>query len=204
VDCTRCREILSDALDGRADAVAGRAADAHVTGCVECRAYRDEIAELQRLVRLRPAEPVPDQTTAILARAPLPAGGRQRWVRYGLLVVGLTQLALALPALLLGEDGDAPAHLARHIGSLAGALAIGLLYAAWRPARAAGLLPIAVALAACTAVTAVADVVDGRASALGEGAHVLELAGLVFLWMLAGSPRPSWYPLPAGRSAAIG
>jgi predicted anti-sigma-YlaC factor YlaD len=174
-----------------------------MTTCAPCGRYHADLVQLQRIVRLRPADPVPDQTAAILVRARPPAGGRMAWVRYGLAVVALTQLVLALPELVFGLDAGTPAHLARHAGSLGTALAIGLLYAAWRPERAVGLLPIAAALAACMVVTAVADIVDGRAQALGEGTHVLELVGLALLWVLAGAPRPApRLVLPSGGASA--
>jgi predicted anti-sigma-YlaC factor YlaD len=75
---------------------------------------------------------------------------------------------------------------------MSAALAVGLVYAAWRPVRAFGLLPITGALAACMVVTAALDLAGGRAGALGEAHHVLDLAGLVLLWVLAGAPR--WRP----------
>jgi predicted anti-sigma-YlaC factor YlaD len=70
------------------------------------------------------------------------------------------------------------------------ALAVGLVYAAWRPVRAFGLLPIAGALAACMVVAAAFDLADGRTAVLGEAHHVLDVAGLLLLWLLAGAPRP--------------
>ncbi len=204
MDCAHCREALSDVADGRADATVATAVDAHLVACAACQAYRDDLQALQRAVRLRPAEPVPDQTAPILARARPRVAGRGDWIRYGLAVVALGQLALAVPGLLLGDDAGTADHLARHVGSLAAAMAIGLLYAAWRPERAIGLLPIAAALAVCMAVTAVADVVEGRVGVLAEAAHLLEVAGLAFLWVLAGSPRPHLRPLIAGGRAAAG
>jgi hypothetical protein len=96
-------------------------------------------------------------------------------------------VVLAVPA-LLGHDSGASIHLARHIGALSAALALGYLYAAWRPVRAYGLLPIAAALAAMTTFTALLDVTDGRVAALGEATHVLDLAALVLLWLVAGRP----------------
>ena len=114
-------------------------------------------------------------------------------MRWALFTIALTELALALPGLVLGEGDGASVHVARHLGSLSIALAVGMAYAAWRPERAYGLLPVGGALAACTLVTAVLDVAEGRAGALGESYHVLELVALVLLWRLAGSPRPgSW------------
>ena len=111
-------------------------------------------------------------------------------MRWALLTVALTELALGLPGLVLGEDAGASVHVARHLGSLSIALAIGMVYAAWRPERAYGLLPVAGALAACMLLTAILDVTDGRAGAVAESHHALEVAALVLLWLLAGAPRP--------------
>jgi predicted anti-sigma-YlaC factor YlaD len=190
VTCDRYRDLLSDALDDRLDAIDRVALDAHLVTCAACGAYADDLAGVHRWMRLRPAEDVPDLSDRILARAHPPHRGRNDWICYALLAIGLTELTMALPALILGEDGGAPIHVARHVGSMSVALAIGLVYAAWRPVRAFGLLPIAGALAACMVVTAVLDMADGRAAALGEAHHVLDVAGLLLLWLLAGAPRP--------------
>ena len=190
MDCITCRQHLSDVLDGRlarADEV--DLAD-HLAGCLPCRSYEGALADLHRLVRLRPAEAVPDLSDAILARAHPPRAGRGQWIRLALVAVGLTQLVLALPALVLGDDAGATVHIARHVGSLTVALAIGLIYAAWRPAWAFGLIPIAAALAGCMVVTALLDVAQGHAQTLGEAHHLLDVSGLVLLWLLAGSPLP--------------
>jgi hypothetical protein len=39
-------------------------------------------------------------------------------------------------------------------------------------------------------VTAVLDLADGRAAPFGEAHHVLDISGLLLLWLLAGAPRP--------------
>lgn len=96
-----------------------------------------------------------------------------------------------MPPLLLGEDHGATIHIAREIGSFDVALAIGLLVAAWQPARAWGLLPLAAALVFVMAGSSVLDVADGRASALGECKHLLDVAGVVFLWLVAREARPA-------------
>ena len=96
---------------------------------------------------------------------------------------------LAAPALLLGEDSGATVHVARELGSFDVALAVGLLVAAWQPARAWGLLPVIAALGLVMAGTAVVDVVRGTASGFGEAHHVLDLAGLVLLWLVAREER---------------
>ena len=81
---------------------------------------------LHRMVRVREAEVVPDLTAAILGAAPATgaAVARRRAAepvsvaRWALFVVALTQLVLAGPALLLGEDAGATVHVARELGSV--------------------------------------------------------------------------------------
>jgi predicted anti-sigma-YlaC factor YlaD len=192
--CEECREAVSARLDGEASELDAAAADAHLVGCAECRAFEGSATALHRSLRVRPAEPVPDLTAAILAKVPAPSAGRGRvatareWPRYALFAVALTQLLLALPALLLGHDPGTSAHVARELGSWDVALGIGLLVAAWQPRRAAGLLPFAAALAAALAVTAAFDVAGGRVPIAGEAHHVLDVAGLAVLWVLARTP----------------
>ncbi len=147
---------------------------------------------VHRAVRVRPAEPVPDLVASVLARAAVPTPGRGEWVRYALGVVAATNLLLGLPALLLGSGSDeVPVHVARHLGAFVVAISLGLLYCAWRPHRAAGLLPVAAALVTAMVAGAVADVAGGDRPAIAEVVHLFELAGLVLLWLLAGRPRPA-------------
>jgi predicted anti-sigma-YlaC factor YlaD len=167
--------------------------DVHLLGCTECRAFERSALALHRSLRVRPAEPVPDLTAAILAKVPPPerpaaaTGTAREWPRYALLAVALTQLIIALPSLLGAGSGPA-GHVSRELSSWDVALGIGLLVAAWQPRRAAGLLPFAAALAAALAVTAVLDVAGGRVPLAGEAHHVLDVAGLAVLWVLARTP----------------
>jgi predicted anti-sigma-YlaC factor YlaD len=201
MECRVAREALSASLDGEEPAVPVAAADGHLAGCARCRAWRDDLADLHREVRVRPAEPVPDLSTAIVAAHLPPArrrgAGRNPLAqpispaRWGLFVMALTQLVLAVPPLLLGEDAGATVHVARELGSFDVALAVGLLVAAWQPARAWGLFPVAAALGLVLAGTAVLDVLDGSAGLGGETHHLLDLAGVVLLWLVARDTRPA-------------
>jgi predicted anti-sigma-YlaC factor YlaD len=148
------------------------------------------VATQHRELRVRAAEPVPDLTASILAAVPpaLRPHPVREWVRYALLAIALTQLVIALPALLLGEDTGASIHVAREIGSFDIALAVGLLWAAWQPRRAAGLLPMAVALAGTTVLASVLDIARHVAPAFGEAHHVLDLAGVGLLLLLVRRP----------------
>ena len=170
------------------------AIDVHLLGCTECRAFEQSAIALHRSLRVRPAEPVPDLTIAILARVPPPVTPRaaaattREWPRYALLTVALTQLIIAIPK-LVDAAGGSSGHVTRELSSWDIALGIGLLVAAWQPRRAAGLLPFAAALAAALVATAALDVAGGRVPVLGEAHHVLDLAGLIVLWVLARTPQ---------------
>ncbi|MET0728649.1 MAG: zf-HC2 domain-containing protein [Acidimicrobiales bacterium] len=208
MDCSLIREALSAALDDEDTGIAGTAVDAHVDTCPACRAWAADVGAVHRATRVRAAEPVPDLTAAILAAAPTarPSAGLEHappavrrsplaqpvstW-RWALLVVALTQLVLAAPAVLAGDGGSASEHAARELGSFDVALAVGLLVAAWQPARAWGLLPLAGALSLVLGTTAVVDLVDGSASTVGEAHHLLDLAGVAFLWLVAREARAS-------------
>lgn len=195
MQCDQVREALSARLDGEADPVGSGPIDDHLAGCPACTAWAEEVATLHRMVRVREAEPVPDLSAAILAgtgptSARRPSRLAATWaepispVRWVLFVVGLTQLVLAAPD-LLGQGGDLAAHASRELGAFDVALGVGFLVAAWQPARAWGLLPVATALALVMAGTAVLDVAGGSATAAGELHHLLDVAGVAALWSVA-------------------
>ena len=206
MQCDDFQDALSARLDGEAPptGLTDAIVDAHVATCAACSAFASGIAAQHRALRVRPAEPVPDLTGSILAA--LPASARpqpvREWARYALFAVAVTQLVLALPAVLLGDDPGASVHVARELGSFDIALGVGLLWAAWQPRRAAGLLPMVVALAATTLVTAVLDVARDNAPLSGEAHHVLDLAGLALLWALAHPPRVADRAAPGNLAAA--
>jgi predicted anti-sigma-YlaC factor YlaD len=203
MECDEVREALSARLDGEPTGRPDDVVDDHLAGCRACTAWSEELVTLHRMVRVREAEAVPDLSASIVAAFDSARGGRRRapsptrrpalsesvsGARWALFVVALTQLVLAGPA-LLGDDPGASVHVAREIGSFDVALAVGLLVAAWQPARAWGLLPVAAALAAVMAGTAAIDLVDGTATSVGEAHHLLDLAGVAFLWLVARDAR---------------
>jgi predicted anti-sigma-YlaC factor YlaD len=189
MDCEQCRTALSADLDGEDPGVPRSAVDLHLAGCGECRAFEAGSARLHRA----PAEPVPDLSSAILSAIPpavpdpAPVDERVQFLRVTLAVVAVIQLAMAVPALVLGDDAGLPTHVARHLGSFAVALGVGLLVVAWRPDRAPGILPVIGAVVLCLVASSVADILSGRAAPGAEVSHAPELVGLVTVWLLARS-----------------
>ncbi len=202
------RELISAELDGEADDTERAALAAHLAICSACTTFRADASRLHRASRVGVAASVPDLTDAILDRVAAegvafePAADLGRAVvrkrrlvyamQYGLLVVALLMVVLAVPDLLASSGNEV--HASRHLGGWDLAFAVGLLLAALQPWRARGLLPMAGALAGVMAVTAAIDIVHGSTPGMAEGTHLLEVLGLAFLWMLAravpGADRP--------------
>jgi predicted anti-sigma-YlaC factor YlaD len=193
MDCAFYREAISARIDGEGSGLEAAALDRHLAGCPGCRAWAAAASHVTRAARIAPADAVPDLTGSIMAAVAVrqpklrlaptqasPVG----IARLGLLMVGLAQLCLAVPA-LLGDDGGAPIHVAHEQGSWFLALAVGLLVVAWRPARAAATLPIMAALVVALGSTMALDIGAGRTQAAAEAPHGLAILGLGFLWVLA-------------------
>ncbi len=186
--CGGSRELISAAADGELSATDQLLLDAHLANCSDCAAYADRVVSLTRSIRLRPAETMPDLVEIVMQRARPYRLGRGGWLRPALVWVAIVIVAQSISPLISGRAEGVSTHLARHLGAFSLAFAIGLLYAAWKPHRAYGMLPFAAALVATSAISAVLDLAAGHRSAVGEVAHFSELAGLLLLWMIAGSP----------------
>jgi predicted anti-sigma-YlaC factor YlaD len=196
MNCDICREAISARLDGETPGAPDDLIDTHLRSCAGCQNWATAAGELHRATRVRAAEWGPDLTAPILARIdaedkPPESTGRRRLadIRVGLAIVALLQLVLAVPPLLLGAEAGASIHVARELGSFDAALAVGFLVCAWQPARVAGLFPVAAALAVCMTGAALLDVATGRAPAATEAQHLLDLVGVVLIWLAARSTR---------------
>jgi predicted anti-sigma-YlaC factor YlaD len=186
--CAFARELLSAAADDEVGRVDGRRLDVHLAACVDCRRYDDRLAVLNRAVRVRPVSIEADFVGRVMQRSRPPRLGRGGWLRPALAWCGVLIAAQSVQPLLFGDFEGTPTHVARHLGAFALALAIGLLYAAWRPHRAFGLMPVAGALLLTTTAGAILDTVSGDRSAFAEVVHLSEFVGMVLLWLVAGSP----------------
>jgi predicted anti-sigma-YlaC factor YlaD len=181
------RTGLSARLDGEDAGVDERVLDAHVAECTGCRGWLDGAAAASRRVRLHVPAAQPDLSAQVvqrLADAAVLERPPRRIARTALLITALVQLLLSLPALLFGADDHAALHGAREAGATDVALAIGVLAAAWRPWRAAGMLPVVAALAVGLSATTLVDVVSGDVPAVGEIPHLLALVEAALLWRL--------------------
>jgi predicted anti-sigma-YlaC factor YlaD len=184
------RHAISARLDGEDLGLDEATVYGHLATCGECRAFAHDTDELHRAVRLAPAPEIPDLTPGILAAIGTETLAQedsetQHALRWILLAVAVTQIAVAIPALLFGSDAGLPVHTARHIGSFDVALGVGFFYAAWKPSRIPGLLPVVVALVACLVGSSLLDVAAGNTAALGEAQHALDFVGLAVVWLLS-------------------
>jgi len=197
MNCKTARTAISARLDGEELGVDPADLAAHLERCPACRAFAREAESMHRDVRLARAPSVPDLTAPILASIGAdsrPHTAHEKALRVTLAVVAAVMVVAALPALVLGDDAGLPVHAARHVGSFDLALAVGFLFAAWRPSRLPGLLPVVTALVACLVGTSVLDVLDGRTGALTEVQHAVEVVGLAAAWLLAHPLRPGRRP----------
>jgi predicted anti-sigma-YlaC factor YlaD len=198
MNCDAAQSAISARLDGEDLGVDPIDLADHLERCTTCRAFARDAEAMHREVRLARAPSVPDLTSPILASIGSDNGyaPHERALRVTLAIVASVMIVAALPALLLGDDAGLPVHAARHVGSFDLALAVGFLFAAWRPSRLPGLLPVVTALVACLLATSVLDVLDGSTAALTEVQHAVEVVGLAAAWLLA-------HPLQPRRRARL-
>ncbi len=178
--------MISARVDGEAEVGEIAAIEGHLASCPGCRAWEEAAYGLRRTMVLRRSTAPDHLAERVVANLAVPHAGPGEWVRYALGVIAASLVVLNLPLLVGLADGG---HQSRHLGTFGVALGIGLLWAARQPERAVGLVPLAGALGLATLVAAVVDLGAGRAAAVTEASHLLELVGLVLLWVLSGGPQ---------------
>ncbi|MEV4795686.1 zf-HC2 domain-containing protein [Asanoa sp. NPDC049475] len=206
--CEHVRGALSARLDGEAVSIPAGEIDAHTASCAGCQAWLASAQRLDRLVKATPA-PAPDLTVSVLAAVSADrrgqsdeSAGRRQVLRIAVGVLALAQLVSAAPA-LFGAEGAVGAHASREMACFDVALAVGFAFAALRPERARALLPIAIVLALCLAVTSAVDVAGGRAAAVHEIGHLAAVVQAAALWAL-GRGSASNTPLTTAAAAGRG
>jgi predicted anti-sigma-YlaC factor YlaD len=194
--CEDVRVAMSARLDGEEPGLAPGEIDGHLAGCADCTAW---LAEAERLPR--PVAAAPDLTERIMAavaadpviaaaaarrRTIAEAHGRHQILRIAVAAAAVVQLALALPVLvgafLSSELGP---HAGREMASFDIAVAVGFLAVAYRPTRARALVPVAIVLAACLAVTSGVDLFRGVAGPGHEIGHLVAVVQAGLVWALS-------------------
>jgi predicted anti-sigma-YlaC factor YlaD len=203
VNCSDIREALSARIDGEAGPLPDPVVDRHLASCAGCRAWQDNAVRLRRLMLVREAPAVPDLTERILAEVPAPPA--QRWGRrIALALVALVQCGLGFAG-LLGEDVGHAGHdgvlaMAVHLGNESAAwnlaVGLGLLWAALRPATAAGLLPALTGFVVILGVMSGIDLSDGQVTLPRVLSHGLLVAGVGLLFAVRQEHRRTPVPSP--------
>ncbi|WP_433039073.1 zf-HC2 domain-containing protein [Actinomycetospora sp. CA-053990] len=75
MDCDGCREAMSAALDGEADAAEQARIDAHLDGCPACRSWQRDAALVTRHARTAAVGAGPDLVDRVVGAAPRPRCG---------------------------------------------------------------------------------------------------------------------------------
>jgi predicted anti-sigma-YlaC factor YlaD len=177
------REAISAMLDGEDPGVDPSDVIRHVEGCWSCRSFRSAAMEMTAEGKMK-ADVTVDRTPEIVAAMTASAGWRSDAVRGVLVGLGLLELVTGLATLIGGGGGSG--HLSRELGAFGVAVGVGVLSAAVRPSRLAGLLPVVGVLAAISMVVGVVDVAAGVTTLGGELHHLIELVAVALLWVLTG------------------
>lgn len=157
---------ISAQLDEEAPQLSPDVIEAHVSGCSECAAFRDKAAALSRsLSVVEPAGVPPHDLSDVILAGVEPewqraSSARQASLTLARVALGVLSLAFVVWAVVVVvsasglttlasegtlADGADPgrAHLLMEAAALRFGIASGLAFAAWRPASAPGLLPVA-------------------------------------------------------------
>jgi predicted anti-sigma-YlaC factor YlaD len=205
MQCAPFREAASARLDGEALGMPAAELDRHLADCADCAGWADSAGAVTRRARLAPAPAVPDLTAAVLGALPRQLPGTaavararllQSALRLALLAVGAAQAGLAWPALTTGSAAmSAPVHVANETAAWNLAVAAAFLAVAAAPRLAAGGLPFLGTFAVLLSVSTVRDLSAGHVHADRAAAHLLVLAGVVLVAVLA------WRQRARGTSA---
>ncbi len=199
--CEVAREALSARLDGERPEVLAQQVDAHLESCGRCRTWLIGAAvQTRRFASIKPGDgpDLADKIVATLNEGSTPRQRRMRAVRsryrrWGLIAVGLFQVAIAA-AQIAGFDFGMVSHThgatsGEHLmhESTAWLLALGLamIAAGFWPVAAIGVAAIVGAYSLALVGYEVVDVVEGEETAARIASHVPLLVGFTFALLVA-------------------
>jgi predicted anti-sigma-YlaC factor YlaD len=190
MQCESFREAISARLDGEPLGMADRDLENHLVACPPCAAWADAAAAVTRRARSAPPPPAPDLTAAVLAALPgEPAAPRRIAavvVRGALAAVGVAQAGLAWPAIAFGGGSmPAPVHMAHETGAWNLAVAAAFLAVAALPRLAAGALTFLGTFCALLVALTTDDLIAGRVPPERALSHLLLLAGVGLVAVIA-------------------
>lgn len=191
MDCKQARLAISALSDHEDPGVSLAALGVHLDRCATCAAWQ-QAALCRSRIGLFDDEPGDDVLVGAMrslaveraAQHEAQADRAIRPWRVGLVVVAVIQPLLVLSS-LLSKHWLHHIHSGRELGAWHLALAVGFLFAAWRPSRAWGMLPLVVAMVTGVLITSGVDLADGHVRFSDELTHVLDVAGLACLWALS-------------------
>jgi len=224
--CEQWREVLSAQLDGEETAAERTAAQGHLDGCAECRAWFTAAAAVTRRVRTRLVSAMPDRTEAILAATAEAPARRQWWrrlagsgqlavgrgrlvggLRAALGLLGAVQLVLGLAQVGRGAAADhlhpAGQHLWHESAAWNVAVGAGFLFVAVRRSPPAGLLPMLSAFVGTLLLLSVNDLATGSVGGERLVSHGFLVVGYLITVLLSrpglrpGGPSPQRQQAPS-------
>ena len=172
------RESIKALINGAEPLCRPGEIDDHLSSCQPCRDWEARAIAMRNRSQQRASQ------RGVLAspRAAKHRLGAQ--LRYALGIVAVTEVAPGI-LWLVEAVGGPTLDDAREVVATEIAFAISCLVAALQPRRALGALQVALGLSVLIAGTSIADVARGIATPLSESHHVVELAGISMLALLA-------------------
>ena len=184
MECIAARAVLSAQLDQEAEPDEARVANTHLGQCADCSRWWNSIGSVTRALRIRPAEQIPDIATLALAQSRHRPRRSFQLIRLGLALLASVELVFAISGVVAGRSAS-PIHDTQHIGAFGAAVAGALLFVAWRPGSAHGLMPLVYALGLAIPTFATVEVINSNLS-IGDGVHhLVQMCGLSMVWFLS-------------------
>lgn len=180
--CDHWREALSARADGEDPGIAEYLLDEHLQECNDCSSFFLFVPELKRSAMV-PAPHIPDVSPRVVRG--IRVGGHPWRTMIARSLLGVCAIEIMVFAAF---DLISSSHDARHLGAFSSSIGVAMALVAFRPTRAAMLIPVAAVLGLALVVGALIDVSSGQIPLMSEAAHLPEVVGIVALWMLVRPP----------------